>query len=331
MPRVGLMSPLPEEGAGLRTYEQITWSVDELIAAKSGRTVSVVLPALNEEATVAGVIDSIAPLAAPSGRLLVDEVVLVDSGSTDRTREVARDAGREIGIRVVELQDVLAGCAAVAEPRRGKGEALWRSLAATRGDVIAFIDTDLHNPSSAFVLGIIGPLLLDPELVLVKGYYQRPYRSDLAQGSAAAETSLSDDTLAAADDPYGGGRVTELAARPLLELLAPELRTLRQPLAGEYAVRRDFALSVPFAAEYGVEIGLVLDAVQLHGTAAIAQVNLGVREHRHRSLRDLAVTSRQVMETAFRRLGIHVPAPGLLPDRPPMRSIADDHMSGNSA
>lgn len=282
--------------AAPRTYEAIAWTVPELIAAKAGRTVSVVLPALNEEATVAGVIASIAPLtsaaspstAASTGTSLVDDLILMDSGSTDNTRAVAAAAGYECGLQVHAVADVLTGPGGIPDRRPGKGEALWRSLAVATGDIIAFVDTDLHNPSPDYVPGILGPLLLDPDIVLTKGYYQRPYRDGRTY------------------ELYGGGRVTELTARPLLRLLRPGLEELRQPLAGEYAVRRDFAEAVPFAAEYGVEMGLVLDAARLYGPQAIAQVNLGVREHRHRSLQALAGTSAQVMETAFRRLGIQI-------------------------
>lgn len=326
---------------GILTVSEPRWTPAELVAAKRGRRVSVVLPALDEEATVAEVVASILPLVDPRARNLavardgasadgpavsagpevsaapfcstthlVDEIVLMDSGSTDRTREVAATAGaRVVGVESV-FADAPAPLREQLRPRRGKGETLWRSLAATTGEIIAFVDTDLRDPSPHFVPGIVGPLLMDSSRMLVKAYYRRPYRA-------------LDDGL----DPFGGGRVTELAARPLLQALVPQLAELRQPLAGEYALRREFAESVPFAAEYGVEIGLVLDAFDRYGPGALAQVDLGVREHRHRDLDALAVTSRQVMETAFRRLGIAVQDPVLAQDRPPMaqfrRAIGD--------
>lgn len=285
--------------SGIDTYDGVGWTVPELVAAKAGRRVSVVLPALNEESTVADVIASILPLTRSEGGELVDELVVVDSGSTDRTRQVARAAGAE----VIGVEEILADAGAEFAPRPGKGETLWRSLAATTGDIIAFVDTDLHDPSPNFVPGVVGPLLVSSRPVLVKGFYRRPFVG------------------ATATDPFGGGRVNELVAKPMLAAFVPELASLRQPLAGEYAVRREFAEQVPFAAEYGVEIGLVLDAVRLHGPSGIAQVDLGTREHQHRSLQALAHTSRHVIETFARRRGLPVEESVLAADRPPMAGV----------
>lgn len=285
--------------SGIATIDGAQWTVAELAAAKQGRRISVVLPALDEERTVAEVIASILPLTTEAGTHLVDELVVVDSGSADSTREVARAAGA----RVVGVEEILAGTGERFAPRPGKGEALWRSLAATTGDIIAFVDTDLRDPSPGFVPGLVGPLLQSQRPVLVKGYYRRPFVGD-------------ENT-----DPFGGGRVNELVAKPLLASFVPELVELRQPLAGEYALRRDFAEAVPFAAEYGVEIGLVLDAVRLHGPEGIAQVDLGSREHRHRSLQSLAHTSRHVIETFARRRDLPLAEDVLAPDRPPMREV----------
>lgn len=255
-------------------WDRPSWTVDELVAAKRGRTVSVVLPALDEEATVAGVVASIAPLLGG----LVDELVVLDSGSTDATAQRARAAGA----RVVARTDVFADVA----PRPGKGEALWRAVAATTGDLIAFVDADLVDPDPDFVPRLIGPLLLDPAIQLVKGYYRRP----LTEGGAQV-----------AD---GGGRVTELAARPLLTALKPELGEVIQPLGGEYAGTRELLSSVPFAAGYGVEIGLLVDTYDRYGLAGIGQVNLGVRVHRNRPLAELAVMSRQIIATLLDRCGV---------------------------
>ncbi|MCP2165614.1 glucosyl-3-phosphoglycerate synthase [Goodfellowiella coeruleoviolacea] len=292
-----------------RTWQSPEWTVEELVRAKGSRTVSVVLPALDEERTVGGVVAAVRPLLG----VLVDELVVVDSGSTDDTAAVAARAGA----RVVRRSDVLADWA----PRPGKGEVLWRSLAATDGDLLVFLDSDLVEPEPGFVPALLGPLLTLPDPVLVKGFYRRPLRLE----STEADT--------------GGGRVTELMARPLLAALRPELSGVIQPLGGEYAARRDFLESVPFAAGYGVEIGLLLDAHQHHGLAGLAQVNLGVRKHRNRSLRQLGVMARQILGTALNRSGwpqhtseftqftqvagewLPDVTEVLLADRPPMREV----------
>ena len=289
-----------------RTWQSPGWTVADLVAAKGSRTVSVVLPALNEEATVATVVASIRPLLGT----LVDELVVLDSGSTDRTVEVAAAAGA----RVVRRTDVLTEL----EPLPGKGEVLWRSLAATSGDLLAFVDSDLVDPSPDFVPTLLGPLLLDPDVALVKGFYRRPL----------------------ATEPEGGGRVTELMARPLLSALRPELSGVIQPLSGEYAGTRELLEAVPFASGYGVEIGLLLDAHAIVGLAGIAQVNLGVRRHRNQPLAALGLMARQILGTALARCGVLPAAAGELTqfvqvagewlpdtagvavaDRPPMREL----------
>ena len=294
----------------MSTFHEPVWSAEELVAALDGRRVSVVLPALDEQDTVAGVVTAVAPLLGS----LVHELVVLDSGSTDATAARARAAGA----RVVSREEALPG----VEPVPGKGEVLWRSLAATTGDLVVFLDADLVELDAGFVTALLGPLLLDKGVALVKGFYRRPLRVEGEQ----SET--------------GGGRVTELLARPLLAALRPSLSGVVQPLGGEYAATRELLESLPFAAGYGVEIGLLLDTEQARGVAAIAQVNLGVRKHRNRSLLELGVMSRQILATALPRCGVpdsgaaltqfvavegrHVPrtAAPLLPDRPPMRSVA---------
>ena len=289
-----------------RTWQSPEWTVADLVAAKGSRTVSVVLPALDEEATVATVVASIRPLLGT----LVDELVVLDSGSTDRTVEVAAAAGA----RVVRRTDVLTEL----EPLPGKGEVLWRSLAATSGDLLAFVDSDLVDPSPDFVPMLLGPLLLDQDVALVKGFYRRPL----------------------ATEPEGGGRVTELMARPLLSALRPELSGVIQPLSGEYAGTRELLEAVPFASGYGVEIGLLLDAHAIVGLAGIAQVNLGVRRHRNQPLAALGLMASQILGTALARCGVLPAAAGELTqfvqvagewlpdtagvqvtDRPPMREL----------
>ncbi|GAA2795583.1 glucosyl-3-phosphoglycerate synthase [Saccharopolyspora taberi] len=291
-----------------RTWQTPAWDPAELAGLKRGRRVSVVLPALNEQRAVAGVVSAVLPFTAPESGPLVDEVVVMDSGSDDDTVRVARQAGA----RVVRRHEVLAD----HPPRPGKGEVLWRSLAATSGDLLVFLDADLREFDAGFVPALLGPLL-EQDLVLVKGFYERPADGDSGQG---------------------GGRVTEILARPLLAALRPQLSGIVQPLGGEYAARRDFLESVPFAPGYGVEIGLLLDAHSTAGLPAIGQVNLGVRRHRHRDLLELGVMSRQVLAAALSRCGGRSPdsdrycqfrqlAAGwfpdvtdvLLADRPPLR------------
>ena len=264
-------------------FETHTWQYPgrdpaELRALRGGRRVSVVLPALDEEATVGTLVAGLLPLTrghrdAPP---LVDELVVIDSGSTDRTREVAARAGA----RVVVREDVLPGL----DVRPGKGEVLWRSLAATTGDIVVFLDSDLVEVDpEALVPALLEPLLVRQDVRLVKGFYRRPLRL----GAGEADT--------------GGGRVTELLVRPLLAALQPDLSGVVQPLGGEYAATRELLESMPFAPGYGVEIGLLLDTHARHGLTALAQANLGVRKHRNRSLLELGVMSRQILATVLRR------------------------------
>ena len=189
---------------------------------------------------------------------LLDEIILINSDSTDRTRDIAD----ELGIPVFIHQQILPEYGA----RHGKGEALWKSLLVTRGDIILWIDTDIVNIQPHFVYGLIGPLLLRPEIQLVKGFYQRPLRvGNKLQAS-------------------GGGRVTELTARPLLNLLYPELSGLIQPLAGEYGGRRSTLEKLHFSSGYGVEIGMLIDTLEMGGLGAIAQVDLQERIHHNQPL-----------------------------------------------
>ena len=271
------MDPVTEQWFARRTYQEPPWRVDELVAAKAGRRVSVVLPALDEEATVGAIVAAIVPLTRGPAPL-VDELVVMDSGSADRTTTVAAAAGA----RVVLRTDVVAHL----PPVPGKGEVLWRSLAATTGDIICYLDSDLVDFDPAFVPALLGPLLTEPHVGLVKGFYRRPLR---------LETTQSDT---------GGGRVTELLVRPLLAALRPELAGIVQPLGGEYAGTRELLESVPFAAGYGVEIGLLLDTWAALGLDGLAQVNLGVRKHRNRSLLQLGVMARQILAAALARCAI---------------------------
>ncbi|OBI78200.1 glucosyl-3-phosphoglycerate synthase [Mycobacterium sp. E740] len=291
------------------SWNRPTWTVAELEAAKRGRTISVVLPALNEEETVGSVVETIAPLLGG----LVDELIVLDSGSTDDTEIRAVAAGARVVSREIALPEVA--------PQPGKGEVLWRSLAATTGDIVVFVDSDLIDPDPMFVPKLVGPLLTTAGVHLVKGFYRRPLK------------------ISGSEDATGGGRVTELVARPLLASLRPELSCILQPLGGEYAGTRELLTAVPFAPGYGVEIGLLIDAYDRLGLDAIAQVNLGVRTHRNRPLTELASMSRQVIATLLSRCGVPDSGVGLtqffadgddytprtspvsLADRPPMVTL----------
>jgi len=258
-----------------RTSAAADWPLREVLARKGATRVSVVLPALDEEATVGRIVEAVRRdlvEACP----LVDEVVVVDSGSTDATAAVAAAAGA----RVVHRDDVLPALGS----RPGKGEVLWKSLAATEGDVVVFVDADLTDFASHFVTGLVGPLLADPGLALVKGCYERP----LGTGRSVS--------------PGGGGRVTELVARPLLGLHWPELAGVVQPLAGEYAGRRAVLEALPFTGGYGVEVGLLVDVLEACGLDAIAQVDLGRRSHRHQDDAALGRMASAVAQTVLDRL-----------------------------
>jgi len=265
-----------------------SWSVGDrplkkLIAAKhaANSTVSVVLPALNEEETVGEIVAVIRRELMTKKVPLVDEIVVIDSGSTDRTSEVAADAGA----RVVHRDEILPRIPAVP----GKGEVLWRSLLVTSGDIVAFVDADLKEFSADFVSGIVGPLLTDPGVDLVKAMYDRPLNlpGDPTSGRTAAGQ---------------GGRVTELMARPLLNMHWPQLAGFVQPLGGEYAARRSLLEQLPFPVGYGVELGMLIDALHLVGLDALAQVDVGVRKHRHQDGQALGRMAAAIYRTAQLRL-----------------------------
>jgi glucosyl-3-phosphoglycerate synthase len=271
------MLPHVSEWFSERTYSVRRWSAADLAAAKAGARVAVVLPARNEATTVGDIVRTIrAELMERTG--LVDEVVVMDSRSTDDTARVAARAGAN----VYSVDDVLPALGR----RDGKGEAMWKSLAVTTADLLVFIDADLRDFPAAWVTGLLGPLLENSTVDLVKAAYDRAL-------------SLGDEQSATA-----GGRVTELTARPLLNAHWPELAGILQPLAGEYAARRSVLEQVPFACGYGVEIGLLVDVLQLRGLGALAQVDLGQRTHRNRADADLVATASAVVQAAARRLPV---------------------------
>ena len=240
-----------------------------------GLTISLALPALNEEATVGNVIATIQQalmLDVP----LVDEIVLIDSDSTDRTREIAQS----LDVPVYIHQSVLPEHGS----RRGKGEALWKSLYCTRGDIVIWLDTDIVNIHPRFAYGLIGPLLLRSDIQFVKGFYRRPLK-------------VGDKIQAG-----GGGRVTELTARPLLNLFYPELSGVIQPLSGEYGGRRSALEQFRFFSGYGVEIGLLIDVLEKFGLSAIAQVDLQERIHHNQPLEALSKMSFAIIQAVMRKL-----------------------------
>ncbi|MFD7286908.1 glucosyl-3-phosphoglycerate synthase [Streptomyces sp. NPDC059863] len=308
-----------------------SWSVadrplDRLTVAKAARgsTVSVVLPALNEEETVGEIVSVIRRELMERVRL-VDELVVVDSGSTDRTAAVAAAAGA----RVEHRDAILPRLPALP----GKGEVLWRSLLVTSGDIVCFVDADLKRFSADFVSGIVGPLLTDQDVQFVKAMYDRPLYPDPAGPGTGPLTGTALGQ---------GGRVTELVARPLLNLHWPRLAGFVQPLGGEYAARRSLLERLPFPVGYGVELGLLVDALHTAGLDALGQVDVGVRIHRHQDERALGRMAAAIYRTAQLRLSrAHLVRPeltqfergesGFVPrthavdteERPPVREIAE--------
>ncbi|MEO5853355.1 MAG: glucosyl-3-phosphoglycerate synthase [Nocardioides sp.] len=258
----------------MKTRHWDDWSLASLLAAKGETRVSLVVPARNEAATVGDVVTRVREALVDTVALL-DEVVVIDSDSTDATYAVATDAGATVH-RSSEIRPDLGS-------HPGKGEAMWKSLFVTTGDVLVFMDADLLDWDTHFVPGLLGPLLTDPEVALVKGFYERP-------GEQGA---------------LDGGRVTELVARPLIALLFPRLAGLVQPLAGEWAVRRSVFESLSVPTGYAVELAALVDTVAAHGDAALAQVDLGVRAHRHQALLDLGGMATQILAAALTR----APAP----------------------
>jgi len=248
-----------------------------------GTRVSVCLPARDEARTIGAIVRELASVP------LVDDIVVIDDGSTDDTAIVAQAAGAHVVAEATLLPE--------AGPGSGKGNVLWKSLFACRGDIVCWLDADLRNFSGEYVNRLVTPLLTNPLVMFVKAYYERSF-----EGA-----------------PTGGGRVTELAARPVLSLLFPKLADIVQPLGGEYAGRREALEVLPFVEGWGVELGLLIDIVERFGRDSVAQVDLGVREHRNRPLEQLGPQALAVIATALRRAGlleIDAPVVELLRYRP---------------
>ncbi|HUA06454.1 MAG TPA: glucosyl-3-phosphoglycerate synthase [Solirubrobacteraceae bacterium] len=291
------------------TYSHSAFPPDRLAAERSG-TVSICLPARNEARTIGPILEQLMPLR---DRGVVDQIAVVDR-SSDGTAEIARKLGAE----VYDQDDLMPEFG----PVLGKGDAMWRALPVLTGESICFLDADSERFGAHFACGVLGPLLCGAGISFVKGFYRRPFR-------------LGEVTV-----PDGGGRVTELTARPLLNLFYPDLAAVRQPLAGEIAAHRELLEQLPFATGYGVDIGLLIDTYALAGLDAIAQVDLDVRQNAHQALRDLGPMAYAVLRAVSVRLEregrLRGPLPatftpagaaGLHPEiaepveRPPLRSL----------
>ena len=295
-----------------RRFAAADFPLERLLAAKDYRSVSLVLPAREVAGTLGAVLDAVAPLREAG---LVDELLVVDAASADGTAAVAEARGA----CVADESALLPGFG----PALGKGDAMWRGLAATSGDLVVFADTDTEDFSAAFVLGLLGPLLCHDGIAFVKGAFRRP----LKLGDAIVVD--------------GGGRVTELVARPYLNLHVPALAGFAQPLAGEVAATRALLESLPFPVGYGVEIAMLIDALRAVGPEAMAEVDLGTRQNRHQPLRALSAMALAVLAAAERRvhgeaaLDAAAPGPLVLPsgadmavrsvvvdERPPLATLA---------
>jgi glucosyl-3-phosphoglycerate synthase len=256
-----------------RSFRAGEFPLERLLAAKRG-SIAVVLPAREVAATIGPIAQCVAELQSAG---LVDEMVVIDSASLDGTAEIAAAAG----LKVVQEDALMPACG----PAQGKGDAMWRALSVVGSEIVAYLDADTANFHAGFVLGLLGPLICEPQVQLVKGCFQRPFRDPAGSTARAGE----------------GGRVTELLARPLLNLHAPELAVFDQPLAGEVAARRELLVRLPFSVGYGVEIAMLIDAWRAVGLDGLAQVDLGVRQNAHQSLRELSAMAYAVLVAASAR------------------------------
>jgi glucosyl-3-phosphoglycerate synthase len=257
---------------GRRTYHHRDFPLERLLAERSA-TVSMCLPAREEVATIGAILEILLDLKE---RGLVDQVVVIDAASEDGTADVAARAGAEVHQESGLMTDF--------GPAIGKGDAMWRALSVLTGEVVCYLDADSEMFGPHFPCGMLGPIFCEPGVELVKGFYRRPFRVD--------GISL----------PDGGGRVTELTARPLLNLFYPDLAGVRQPLAGELTARRSLLERLPFATGYAIETAHLIDAYRLVGLDAIAQVDLEVRQNRHQPLDRLSNMAFAVLCAVAERL-----------------------------
>ncbi len=258
---------------GIRTFNISDWQLDlERVHSLKGKTtISVCIPCQNEEKTIGSLVREIKTHLMDDHKI-VDEILVINDRSQDQTAEVAE----KHGARVIHVDDIHPDLG----PGHGKGNALWGSVAASHGEIIVWCDGDLENFTYEWIIKLLIPLLIEPELSFVKGFYHRPM--DFSNGK-------------------GGGRTTELAARPLISLFYPELSPLYQPLAGEVAVRRSVIEQVEFVQGWGVDVGLLVDVMRLYGAASITQVDLGVRHHHHRPLEELSIQAAEIGLTLMMR------------------------------
>ena len=263
-----------------RSYDYRQFSDLEAMGRRKrelGLTVSAVLPCRNVADTVGGIVDEILAVNGRAGdEPLVDQILAVDADSTDGTAEVAASRGAEV-YSENELMSNYGGA-------HGKGDAMWRSLSVARGDLIMYVDADTKDFRPQLIYGVLGPAFYVPEVRFVKAAYRRPFKS--------YETVEAD----------GGGRVTELSAKPLFNLFYPELTGFVQPLAGEFVADKELFCSIPFLTGYAVETGIMIDVLKGVGLGAMAQVDLGTRQNRHQPLRDLSRMSYAVLRAVARRL-----------------------------
>ena len=254
----------------VRTFDASSFTMSEALAAKGTRTISVCLPCKNEAGTIGELVHMLRTMLVDNHGL-VDELIVLDDNSTDETAALAAANGATV-VSVNTVNDVYG-------EGRGKGNALWATLAASTGDFILWCDGDVTSVEPSWVLRLLMPLLTTTDVALVTASYHRP--TDLG----------------------GGGRTTELVARPLLSLFLPELTGLHQPLSGEFAGRRTAIEQIPFVQGWGVEIAMLADVAERFGAAAIAQVDVGERHHRHQTLDRLGVQAAEVMATLLTRVG----------------------------
>lgn len=272
------MSGSAQDWFGRRTFHHEDFAdLDRLREQKhaQGITVSVCVPTLNEARTVGAILRSIREHLIVNAEL-VDELAVVDSQSSDETVHIAEGEGAT----VFQDREILPDL----EPSGGKGEALWKSLFALTGDIIVWIDADIENFDPRFVSGLLGPMLAHPDIGYVKAFYERPFR-------------VEGEVL-----PSGGGRVSELVARPLISMFWPHLGGLLQPLSGEHAGRRNLLEQIPFFTQYAVELGLVIDITDRFGLDALAQVDLVERVHRNRPLDELSPMAFGILHAAMQRV-----------------------------